>query len=156
MADYDYEDESDFDDTRENLMKDLRKQIKTLSKEKSELSQELAVFKSGARERTVSEILSAKGVSPKVAKFIPNDIEGEENIGTWLEENADIFGFATNAATSAAVANPEERAAADRLKTLGESSQTPGRADDIAARIANAKSDDEVNAIWADARNYFL
>lgn len=156
MADYDYEDDSDLEYTNENLIKDLRRQIKALSKEKSELSQELTSFKVGARERTVAEVLSAKGVSPKVAKFIPNDIEGEENIGAWLEENAEIFGFTTNVETPAAVTNPEERAAADRLKTLGEVAQTPGKVDDIAARIANAKSDDEVNAIWADARNYFL
>lgn len=157
MAEYDDYEDDDFEDTRENLIKDLRKQIKSLSKEKSEISQELAGFKSGARERTLSEILSAKGVSPKAAKFVPNDIEGEEQIGAWLEENADIFGFSLNTDTPKAESStPEERAATDRLRSLGEVAQTPGVADDILLRIANAKTSEEVDAAWAEAKKTLL
>jgi hypothetical protein len=154
MADYDYEDE-DFDDTKENLIKDLRRQLKSLSKEKSELSQELSSYKTQAREKTVSQILEAKGVSPKVAKFIPADTEGEDAISTWLEENAEIFGGSFTNSSETEVAS-EEVQASNRLRSIGESSSTPSKVDDIEVRLKNAKSDDEISAIWEESRKYFL
>lgn len=154
MADYDYEEE-DFDDTKENLIKDLRRQLKSLSKEKSELSQELSSYKTQAREKTVSQILEAKGVSPKVAKFIPADTEGEDAISTWLEENAEIFGVSFTNSSETEVAS-EDVQASNRLRSIGESASTPSKVDDIETRLKNAKSDDEIAAIWEDSRKYFL
>jgi len=145
MADYDYEEE-DFDDTKENLIKDLRRQLKSLSKEKSELSQELSSYKTQAREKTVSQILEAKGVSPKVAKFIPADTEGEDAISTWLEENAEIFGGSFTNSSETEVAS-EDVQASNRLRSIGESASTPSKVDDIETRLKNAKSDDEITAI---------
>lgn len=153
MADYDYEDE-DFGNTNENLIKDLRRQLKALSKEKSELSQELSSYKTQAREKTVSQILETKGVSPKVAKFLPSDVEGEEAISTWLDENADIFGYSVETAGTA-VAN-EEVEAANRLKSISESGSTPSKVDDIETRLKNAKTEEEISAIWEESRKYFL
>lgn len=154
MADYDYEDE-ELDDTKENLIRDLRKQLKTLSKEKSELSQELSSYKTQAREKSVSQVLEAKGVSPKVAKFIPADTEGEEAISAWLDENADVFGYSVEKAGTAVVAD-EEVQASNRLKSIGESGSTPSKVDDIEARLKNANSQEEINAIWEESRKYFL
>jgi hypothetical protein len=154
MADYDYEDE-DFENTNENLIKDLRRQLKALSKEKSELSQELSSYKTQAREKSVSQVLEAKGVSPKVAKFIPADTEGEEAISAWLDENADVFGYSVETAGTAVVAD-EEVQASNRLKSIGESGSTPSKVDDIEARLKNANSQEEINAIWEESRKYFL
>lgn len=154
MADYDYEDE-DFEDTKENLIKDLRKQLKSLSKEKSELSQELSSYKTQAREKSVSQILEAKGVSSKVAKFLPSDLEGEEAINTWLDENADIFGYSVDK-TETSVIDDSERQAANRLRSISESAATPNKVDDIETRLKNAKTEEEISAIWEESRKYFL
>jgi hypothetical protein len=155
MADYDYEDE-ELDDTKENLIKDLRKQLKALSKEKSELSQELSSYKTQAREKSVSQILEAKGVSPKVAKFLPSDLEGEEAISTWLDENADIFGYSVETTGTTANVDDSEKQAANRLRSISESASTPNKVDDIETRLKNAKTEDEINAIWEESRKYFL
>ena len=56
-------------------------------------NKELAAFKAQERERQTVETLSAKGFSPKVAKFIPPDADVDE----WLTENADLFGSAPKA-----------------------------------------------------------
>lgn len=154
MADYDYEDE-ELDDTKENLIKDLRKQLKSLSKEKSELSQELSSYKTQAREKSVSQILEAKGVSSKVAKFLPSDLEGEEAINTWLDENADIFGYSVDK-TETSVIDDSERQAANRLRSISESAATPNKVDDIETRLKNAKTEEEISAIWEESRKYFL
>jgi len=154
MADYDYEDE-ELDDTKANLIKDLRKQLKTLSKEKSELSQELSGYKTQAREKNVSQILEAKGVSSKVAKFLPSDLEGEEAINTWLDENADIFGYSVDK-TETSVIDDSERQAANRLRSISESAATPNKVDDIESRLKNAKTEEEISAIWEESRKYFL
>lgn len=155
MAEYD-DNYDDYEGSNENLVKDLRKQLKQLSKEKSELSQELTNIKTSQREQKVSGILESKGVSAKVAKFIPEDLVDESDIASWLDENAEIFGSPVSSTETADEPNTEERRASDRLKSLSENSATPSKVDDIAAKLANAQNDDEINAIWADAQNYFL
>jgi len=155
MAEYD-DNYDNYEGDSESLVKDLRKQLKQLSKEKSELSQELQSVQSQQREQKVSSILESKGISTKVAKFIPEDLLDEDGIASWLEENGDLFGAAPVAAETVDTPNSAERSSADRLRSLSENASTPSKVDDIAAKLANAQSDDEINAIWADARNYFL
>jgi hypothetical protein len=45
------------------------------------------------RERTISEVLTARGVNPKISAFIPQDIDlTEESLSSWLTEYGDVFG----------------------------------------------------------------
>lgn len=155
-------DEDEIDDLDElegaDLIKNLRKQIRGLSKEKSELAQELSSLKTTARERSVADVLTAKGVSAKVAKFIPSDVEGEDAISAWLTENADVFGFTVDETSTTATNAPasEEVAAAQKIQSLGQSAITPSRVQDLETQLANAKDQAEIEAIWAQAREYFL
>ena len=97
MANQYEDDEDDFDATEETQNADgpanLRKALKRAEKEKKDLAEQLAKIQSDLRSRSVKEVLASKGVSDKIAKFIPGDIETHEQVDAWLTENADVFGF---------------------------------------------------------------
>lgn len=148
----------DADDTDDTKPKNgLRTQLEAALEAKKALEQELASLKGQVRERTVSDVLQAKGVNPKVAKFIPSDVEGADAIGTWLTENADIFGFKVSdeVAAEATGSNPAV-AETQRLQQLNQSASSPTKLQDLEARIAAAGSDKEVEEIWAEAKKFIL
>lgn len=104
-------------------------------------------------------MLTAKGVNPKVAKFIPADVEGEEGISKWLEENADLFGATPQdddtQQQDAGIA-PEVKESASRLQNLGSSAQSPSKLADIEARMASAQTSEELQELWAEAQRFVL
>jgi len=153
---YDYEDEA-------SSGKGLRAQIKKLLAEKEELQSKLSTFEVKETERSVTEILAAKGVNSKVAKYLLADgVSGEEAINAWLDENADVFGFSINAdeasETTKQVAdvNPDTVKAVNRLNNLGQSAQTPGKLQDIETRMANASNEAELAELWKEAQGFLL
>lgn len=126
----------------------LRKALKRAEKEKKDLAEQLAKIQSDLRGRTVKEILDKKGVSEKVAKFIPGDVSTPEQVDAWLAENADIFGFQPAEATTEAPISEEEqanRAAYQRINAATQNANTPTRNQDVAAKIAGAKTLNELN-----------
>ena len=91
---YEYDDEDDdFETESTDVVKQLRKVNRTLEKRLKELEAEANSLKTQTRQRTVKDVLTAKNVNPKIAAFIPQDIEGEEAITTWLNEYGDVFGI---------------------------------------------------------------
>jgi len=94
-----YDDEfDDFGDEGTDVVKQLRKVNRTLEKRAKELEQELKGLQSQTRQRTVKDVLQAKGINPKIAAFIPQDIDtSEEAINGWLNEYGDVFGSTQNA-----------------------------------------------------------
>ena len=126
----------------------LRKALKRAEREKKELSEQLAKIQSDLRGRTVQEILEKKGVSNKVAKFIPGDVSTPEQVDAWLAENADVFGFQKTEATTDAPISEEEaanRAAYQRINAATQNANTPPRNQEIAAKIAGVKNIAELN-----------
>lgn len=90
MGEYDnYTDtEQDIDETGDGsqLVKDLRKQLNAAQKE-------LKQFRTEKRTSTVSDVLSKRGINPKVAALIPADVEPtQEAVTAWLDEFGDVFG----------------------------------------------------------------
>ena len=80
MSNYDYEDDDD-DFTQESnndLVKQLRKQLKAKEKETAELKSQFDNISKAQRERAVKDVLEARGVNGKVAKFIPQDLDPTE------------------------------------------------------------------------------
>jgi hypothetical protein len=135
-------DEDDFDEVEvenQDGPANLRKALKRAEKEKKELAEQLAQIQSDLRNRSVKEVLETKGVPSKVAKFIPGDVSTPEQIDAWLNENADVFGFkpAEPVQTEEEVANQR---AYQRINA-------PSRDQDIASKLAGAKSIEELNAI---------
>jgi hypothetical protein len=145
---YDEDDDFDFEDGPQDVVKQLRKVNRTLEKRLKELEQEATTLKTQTRQRTVKDVLSTKGINPKVAALIPQDIEPtEEAVSNWLNEWGDVFGVKTEeAATESAPVNPALQAQ-KRINDVVSSAQAPAYDEDIAARIANAKSADELSAI---------
>lgn len=152
MANQYEEDEDDFD-TEETQQSDgpanLRKALKRAEKEKKELTEQLAQIQSDLRNRSVKDVLASKGVPDKVAKFIPGDISTPEQVDAWLAENADVFGFQATPAEVAPVSDEEQanRAAYQRINAATQNANTPTRDADLMAKLAGAKTVEDLNAL---------
>jgi hypothetical protein len=155
-----YDEDDDFDVTEEvqdaNGPANLRKALKRAEKEKKELAEQLANIQSDLRSRSVKEVLAQKGVPDKVAKFIPGDVSTPEQIDAWLTENADVFGFAKTAETVQADEEQQANVASyQRINAATANANTPSRDQDIAAKLAGAKSIDELNALTGNPSTRF-
>jgi hypothetical protein len=148
---YDEDDFLDEDNEPQDVVKQLRKVNRTLEKRMKELEAEANTLKSQTRQRTVKDVLTAKGVNPKVAAFIPQDIEiSEEAVTAWLNENGDVFGINTAEAAkeeTRAAANNPAFAAQKRINEVVSTGTPPGVDEDSLARILSAKSSAELNDI---------
>jgi hypothetical protein len=100
MGDWNFDDDDFGNDTAQgDGPPALRKYVKSLEAAKKKLEQENASLRETTselqgtvRSRSVADVLQAKGVSPKVAKFIPADVEPDEaSVSRWLAENKDVF-----------------------------------------------------------------
>lgn len=87
--------EDDFDDEGgNNLVKDLRRQLKALQKERDELREQFTETQKQIKTRSVQEVLASKGANPKLAKFaLADGVDDEAGAEKWLAENGELFGF---------------------------------------------------------------
>lgn len=86
-------------------MRDLRQQIDKLSKSAKEAEARAAAAESKLTEVRLSDVLKAKGVNPKAARFIVSDgvdASDETALTSWLDENKDLFPAAAPEATAQA------------------------------------------------------
>jgi hypothetical protein len=142
---YEYDDEDDFTEEGGDVVKQLRKVNRTLEKRLKELEVEANNLKSQTRQRTVKDVLTAKGVNPKIAAFIPQDIEGEEAISGWLNEYGDVFGVATQ--PEEAKQDSADISAAKRINSTINSATAPTIDEDALAKILSAEGPAALNAI---------
>lgn len=142
---YEYDDEDDdFETESTDVVKQLRKVNRTLEKRLKDLEAEANSLKTQTRQRTVKDVLTAKNVNPKIAAFIPQDIEGEEAIATWLNEYGDVFGLKQE--QDAAPESPEVTAQ-KRIASTINSAQAPQIDEDALAKILSAEGPAALNAI---------
>lgn len=146
--DYDYEDDDDFESS--DLPKKLRRQIKELQKQVASLSEENGSMKGAERKRSIGSTLQEKGLNPKIAAFVPQDLSAEE-IDTWLSEYGDVFGGGSPAAPQEGhepqiVANAEQAAAIRQMANV-EAAGSSAPSGDVLAQIANAQNMDELMAV---------
>ena len=148
------DDDLDTQDVRANdsdLLKQLRKELKNKTKALTELEEQVTGFRKTQREATIKAVLESKGVSPKIAKFIPSDIEtSPEVISGWIEENADVFGLAVENAQNAA----PNLSALRSIDAITANAQSPSNADDVALRIQNASEEELISMIHAAGGGY--
>jgi hypothetical protein len=142
---YEYDDEDDFTEEGGDVVKQLRKVNRTLEKRLKELEAEANGLKIQTRQRTVKDVLTAKGINPKIAAFIPQDIEGEEAISGWLNEYGDVFGVATQ--PEEAKQDSEDISAAKRIANTINSAAAPTIDEDALAKILSADGPAALNAI---------
>jgi hypothetical protein len=142
---YEYDDEDD--DTTTDVVGQLRKVNRALEKRAKELEQELSGLKTQTRQRTVKDVLQAKGLNPKIAAFIPQDIDSsEESITQWVNEYGDVFGIQTPSEEKPAQKNPEVAAQA-RINNLVATGTAPDVDEDAFAKIAGAKTREDLDAL---------
>ena len=148
MSNYDYEDDDDDSTTESNdLVKQLRKAAKQKDKELNELKSQFESLNKQSRERSIKDVLEARGVNGKVAKFIPQDLDPtEESLSKWLEDNADVFGFQVEDKSQPAV-DPATAAAYKKMNNAVDQGITPDSNDDIMRRLLSAESKEELDEI---------
>ena len=145
---YDDDDFLDEDNEPQDVVKQLRKVNRTLEKRLKELEVESTTLKNQTRQRTVKDVLTAKGINPKVAAFIPQDIEiTEEAVSNWLTEHGDVFGVTTQEAPEGAKAQDQTLQAQKRINDVVSTGTPPGVDEDTMSKILNAKSAEDLNTI---------
>lgn len=159
MSGNEYDDFDDYDDefngdargSKDNdVLRALRKENRAKEKQIKELSERLSGLAQQARERSVKDVLTAKGLSPKIAKFIPEDMTSEEEVSSWVEENAEIFGGIPAAAgeeTDGAGPRPDLAALSQISQMQSTGQPFDGDADQIAALIRSARTPEELNKV---------
>ena len=150
------DDEDDFqEEVREEKQNPLRKVNKALEKRLKELEAENQAIKSQTRSRTIKDVLSTKGINSKVAAFIPQDIEPTEDaIANWLNEYGDVFGAGnTEEASQPQAAAKVDLSASQRINNIVNTGTAPAPDEDAMAKILNATSAEELNAILGITAN---
>ena len=150
MSNYDYEDDDDFDtnDSSNDLVKQLRKASKQKDKELNELRSQFESLSKGQRERTIKDALTSRGINPKIASFIPQDIDPtEESVSKWLEDYADVFGIEVGQTQATPNVNPNDAAAYKRMTNSADSGVSPEHNGDIMQKLMNANSKEELDDV---------
>ena len=102
------------------------------------MAEQLAAIQSDLRNRSVKDVLANKGVSEKIAKFIPSDVTTPEQIDSWLTENGDIFGITKPEEVAAQEAEKQDAIRAyQRINAATQNANTPSRDQDVAAKLAS-------------------
>ena len=149
MSNYDYEDDDDFtmEDTGNDLVKQLRKASKQKDKELAELRSQFDGLSKAQRERSIKDALASRGINPKIASFIPQDIDPtEESVSKWLEDYADVFGIEVSQTQTPNV-NPADAAAYKRMTNSADSGASPEHNGDIMQKLMNANSKEELDEV---------
>ena len=148
MSNYDYEDDDDFtEDSSNDLVKQLRKASKQKDKELNELRSQFESLSKGQRDRSIKDALASRGINPKIASFIPQDIDPtEESVSKWLEDYADVFGIETGQTQTPNV-NPADAAAYKRMTNSADSGASPEHNGDIMQKLMNANSKEELDDV---------
>ena len=149
-----WDDEEDDNDTPpanlegNDLIKQLRKKARADEKRIKEMSEQLEGITKAQRESVIKKVLENKGVSPKAARMIANELPAdasEESISDWLDDNAEVFGLQVQSQD-----NPEQtidRAALRQQDIVTQRAVTPDRAEDALMRINEAATAEDIIAM---------
>lgn len=91
--------EDDFEESQGDGPADLRKahraatrRAKELEKQLADLAEQNKTLLGQVRGKSIADLLQAKGVNPKVAKLVPDEVEAsDESLSKWLDEYADAL-----------------------------------------------------------------
>jgi hypothetical protein len=147
------EDEDDVDTTSaplegNDLLKQLRKAKRADEKRIKELSEQLEGFSKAQKETVIKKVLETYGVSPKAARLISREFDGEiteESVSQWIDDNAEVFGIEVKYEDA-----PEQTIDRARLRQqdiVTQAAITPDRAEDAFMRMNEAQSAEEIIAM---------
>ncbi len=127
----------------DDVLRKVRRAERAKDKQLKELQAELESLRRFQREATISQVLAEKGVNPKVAKFIPADIElSSDSISNWLTDNGDLFGVAAPVQQSAVDVN--DMAALRQIDAVTSGAISPDDVNDAFNIMNNAGSAEEL------------
>jgi hypothetical protein len=136
-------------------MRAVRAALKKSEKARKEAEDRAAAATKSLGQKTVTDVLAAKNINPKVAGFMPDSLDkgDEAAVVGWLKENADVFGFSLEAETPATPetsVSPEEQEGHD-LMQLFQGDSSPAPADKMAKLAALNPADFANNREYRDA-----
>lgn len=146
--DFEFEDYSDSEQPQrgrkdEDVLTKVRRSERAKDKELKALKSELESLRKFQRETTVTQVLSEKGIDPRISKFIPADIETSvDSISSWLNENGELFGF-TKTDDKPAISQ-EEISALRQMEMVTSGASNPDGVNDLYSAINNAQSEEEL------------
>jgi hypothetical protein len=144
---YQFDDEDDID-TSTDVVSQLRKVNRALEKRAKELEQELSGLKTQTRQRTVKDVLQAKGLNPKISAFIPQDIEtSEEAIAAWVNEYGDVFGVQPVQTNDTPTQKSLDVSAQNRMNNVIATGLMPDIDEDMFAKVTGAKTKEDLDAL---------
>jgi hypothetical protein len=127
----------------DDVLRKVRRAERAKDKQLKELQAELEALRKFQREATISQVLSEKGVNPKVAKFIPADIEmSSDSISNWLTDNSELFGIAAPTQQNAVDGN--DLAALRQIDAVTSGAISPDDVNDAFNIMNNAGSAEEL------------
>ena len=129
-----------------DLVKQLRKAEREKDKRLKELESELQSLRSERRESSISKVLESEGVNPKIAKFIPAEIQDVEAVKVWLNENSEVFGFNLNSQAQAQQSDSydADMASLRNMDYVTEDALSPNQLDDQYNQLNQAQSRDDL------------
>jgi hypothetical protein len=150
------EEEDDIDttpNTEEGAMKQLRKAKRADEKRIKELTEQLETFTKAQREAVIKKVLESKGVSPKAARLVARELEGDINedaVSNWIDDNADVFGLQVQQEQPA---NTLDRAALRQQDMVTQQALTPDAEQNLAYQVDNASEDELLAMIYSGKLN---
>ena len=151
------EDEDDMDtqipNTEEGAMKQLRKAKRADEKRIKELTEQLETFTKAQRESVIKKVLETKGVSPKAARLVARELEGDINedaVSNWIDDNADVFGLQVQQEQPA---NTLDRAALRQQDMVTQQAMTPDAEQNMAYQVDNASEEELLAMIYSGKLN---
>ena len=151
------EDEDDIDttpNTEEGAMKQLRKAKRADEKRIKELTDRLDEFTKAQRESIIKQVLESNGVSPKAARLISRELEGditEEAVIDYLTDNAEVFGLEVQYEQTPA--NTLDRAALRQQDMVTQQAITPDAEQNLAYQVDNASEEELLAMIYSGKIN---
>ena len=151
------EEEDDIDttpNTEEGAMKQLRKAKRADEKRIKELTEQLDTFTKAQREAVIKKVLESNGVSPKAARLISRELEGdvtEEAVVNYLTDNAEVFGLEVQ--YEEAPANTPDRAALRQQDMVTQQAMTPDADQNLAYQVDNASEEELLAMIYSGKLN---
>lgn len=145
MGQYD-DAEDELDGSEPGAFKQMRDQLKKLKEQNRDLIESNTRLETTVRTRVIADTLTSRGVSPKIAQFVPSDIEPtEESVTAWLIENAEVFGVRVQPTAQ----EQQLQGQAEHTRQLAgvEAFSTPAIPGDILDQVQNASSMDELVAL---------
>lgn len=128
----------------DDVVKKLRRSDRSKEKRIRELEAELGTMRKSQRDITVKSVLESKGINPKIAAFIPQDMDvSGDSFSSWLDEYADVFGVSSPKQEASQI-SPNDLAALRQMDAVTSNASAPDREQDMFLRLSQAESADEI------------